>query len=195
MEVRVVRIDFAHVGDVVVVVFFGRRDDVHTACVLGFLDRFRGPRSGVGVGRLATFRQEVHGRRQKRQAGPALEVQDVKAVGQSKEFLGQRTAFLHGGNKGLAAVGHFDQRQAMIVPRFHSLGGLFQHFLRQDAWACGKIVHVRHGYGLRLNQRSERARTGRTPERVEFSQEWGAFVENGAMKKGTRGRASFAGAL
>ena len=40
-----------------------RHGEVHTACVLGFLDRFRGPRSGVGVGRLAAFGQEVHGGR------------------------------------------------------------------------------------------------------------------------------------
>jgi len=39
------------------------------------------------------------------------------------------------------------------------------------------------------------ATSGGTLERVEFSQEWGAFVENEAMKKGTRGRAFFAGAL
>ena len=119
LEVGVVGVDLAHFGDVVVVLLFGRGDHVHTAGVLGFLDGFGGPRSGVGVGRLAAFRQEVHGGRQKRQAGPTLEVQDVEAVGQPEEFLGQRPAFFHGGDKGLASVGHFDQRQAVVVPRFN----------------------------------------------------------------------------
>ena len=59
----IVRIHGAEVRDVIVIAFLGAGDNVDFTCVLGLFDGFGGPSPGVGVGRLAAFRQEIHGRR------------------------------------------------------------------------------------------------------------------------------------
>ena len=145
VEVGVARVHVTHRGDVVVRRVLGRRHHVDPTCVLGFFDGLGRPRAGVGIRRLSALREEIHRSRQKAQARTTLEVEHLKPVRQAEQFLGQCTALFHGGHKGLAPVGHFNERQAVVVPRANSFGSFLEDFRGQDAGTCRVVVDGGHG--------------------------------------------------
>ena len=126
------------VGDIGVVLILGGSGDDDLADLLGFLDGFLGPGTGLDVDGLAVL-HEVHGDHGELQGGAALDEEDFIIVGDAHEIAQILLGFVDDLLENRGTMAHFHDAHAAAAVVHHFVADLLQHGFRHHRGTGGEV--------------------------------------------------------